>query len=148
MEILEANLQFGKNYVIRKIEQIKRIILHHSGVSVLQDIEIVHNYHKNTRGYAGIGYHFYVRKDGRIYKGRPIEWVGAHAYGSNTDSIGICAEGDYNNEIMPQAQKEALIWLVNYLKDKYKTIQKVQGHREVCQTSCPRNTLPIWRNSK
>lgn len=142
MNIIKTNLQFNSNYTTRAITDIKRIILHHSGVSVLQTIETIHNYHKNTRGYAGIGYHFYVRKDGSIYEGRPINFVGGHAYGSNSDSIGICAEGDYNNETMPDAQKNALKELVAYLKDKY-GITKVQAHRDVCATSCPGKNYPF-----
>ena len=138
MQIIETNSQFDGNKTIRGIESIKRIILHHSGTLVLQSVEVIHNYHKNTRGYAGIGYHFYVRKDGLIYKGRPIEYVGAHAYGSNSDSIGICAEGDYNTETMPEVQKNAIKELVAYLKEEYKTITKIQRHSETNSTSCPR----------
>jgi len=52
MEIIETNLQFNSNKTIRDLSTIKRIILHHSGVSVLQTVEVIHNYHKNTRGYA------------------------------------------------------------------------------------------------
>lgn len=52
MNIIETNLQFNSNKTIRDLSTIKRIILHHSGVSVLQAIEVIHNYHKNTRGYA------------------------------------------------------------------------------------------------
>ena len=52
MDIIKTNLQFNSNYTTRAIESIKRIILHHSGVSVLQSVETIHNYQKNTRGYA------------------------------------------------------------------------------------------------
>lgn len=137
MEIIETNLQFNGNKTVRDLNTIKRIILHHSGVTVLQSVEVIHNYHKNTRGYAGIGYHFYVKKNGNIYRGRPVEYVGAHAYGANTDSIGICAEGDFNSEQMPEAQKQSIKELVAYLKGTY-NISIVQGHKEVCSTSCPR----------
>nr|WP_243240285.1 N-acetylmuramoyl-L-alanine amidase [[Clostridium] hylemonae] len=81
----------------------KLIILHHAEASncTVQDI---HRWHKNN-GWAGIGYHFLVRKDGSIYRGRP-EWaVGAHASGSNSDSIGICFEGAYMTETMPAARQ-------------------------------------------
>lgn len=52
MEIIERNLQFNGNKTIRDLNTIKRIILHHSGVTVLQTVETIHNYHKNTRKYA------------------------------------------------------------------------------------------------
>lgn len=31
----------------------------------------------------GIGYHFLVRKDGSVYRGRPEDMVGAHAGNNN-----------------------------------------------------------------
>ncbi len=142
MEIIETNLKFNGNKTIRDLSTIKRIILHHSGVTVLQTVETIHNYHKNSRGYAGIGYHFYVRKDGNIYRGRPLEYVGAHAYNHNADSIGICAEGDFNSEAMSDIQKNAIIELVAYLKGVY-NISSVQGHKEVCSTSCPGTNFPL-----
>lgn len=84
----------------------------------------------------GIGYHFLVRKDGSIYEGRPIEYVGAHAYGSNYNSIGICCEGNFETEQMTDAQVQSVRWLINYLKEKYGNL-RVRKHSEVCKTSCP-----------
>lgn len=139
MNIIETNLKFN-SMDTRKTT--KRIILHHSGVSVLQSVEVIHNYHKNIQGYAGIGYHFYVRKDGSIYRGRPEDKVGAHAYGANSDSIGICAEGDFNTEIMSEVQKNAIKELVAYLKEKY-NVSTVIGHRDTIATSCPGKNYPF-----
>lgn len=139
MNIIETNLQFTS---LTKRGKTNRIILHHSGVSVLQSIEIIHNYHKNTNKWSGIGYHFYVRKDGSIYRGRPEEMIGAHAYGANSDSIGICAEGDFNNETMTDVQKNAIKELVAYLKAKY-GIDTVVGHRDTIATSCPGKNYPF-----
>lgn len=139
MNIIETNLQFSS---LTKRGKTNRMILHHSGVTVLQSVEIIHNYHKNTRGYAGIGYHFYVRKDGTVYRGRPEDTVGAHAYGANSDSIGICAEGDYNTETMSEVQKNAIKELVAYLKAKY-GINTVVGHRDTIATSCPGKNYPF-----
>ena len=50
MEIIETNLSFNSNMVERKIT--KRAIFHNSGTTVRQAIDIIHNYHKNSRGYA------------------------------------------------------------------------------------------------
>ena len=98
MEIIKTNLEFNSNKTKRSLSSIKRIILHNSGVTVLQSVETIHNYHKITNGWAGIGYHFYVRKDGKIYEGRPVEYVGAHATNNNSDSIinriVTCFEGE------------------------------------------------------
>lgn len=142
MNIIDVGLEFGSNMSLRNVNSIKRIILHHSGVTVLQSVETIHNYHKNTNGWAGIGYHFYIRKGGGIYKGRPLEYVGAHASGSNSDSIGICCEGNFEVEQMPEAQKNSLIELINYLIDNY-SIEKIQGHKDVNSTSCPGSNFPL-----
>lgn len=45
------------------------------------------------RGFRGIGYHYYIRKDGTVINTRALELVGAHAKGHNSHSIGICYEG-------------------------------------------------------
>lgn len=139
MEIIETNLEFN---AMSERKSTNRIILHHSGVSVLQSVEIIHNYHKNTNKWAGIGYHFYVRKDGKIYRGRPEMAVGAHAYGANSDSIGICAEGDFNSETMNEVQMNAIKELVSYLKQKY-NISLIQKHSDTIATSCPGKNYPF-----
>lgn len=137
MNIKESNLSFGS---MSRRSRTNRIILHHAEASSCT-VQDVHRWHKNN-GWAGIGYHFFVRKDGSIYRGRPEGTVGAHASGSNSDSIGICFEGTYMSETMPAAQKAAGKELVAYLKNKY-GISKVQAHRDVCATSCPGTNFPF-----
>ena len=137
MEIIETNLQF-KDMSTRKATQ--RIILHHADAKNCS-AEDIHRWHLNN-GWSGAGYHFLVRKDGKVYRLRPEEKVGAHAYGVNYNSLGICFEGDYMQEDMSEAQKEAGKELVAYLKKKY-NITTVQAHRDVCATSCPGDKFPF-----
>ena len=137
MEIIETNLQF-KDMLTRKATQ--RIILHHADAKTCS-AEDIHRWHL-ANGWAGAGYHFLVRKDGTIYRLRPEDKVGAHAYGSNYNSIGVCFEGNYMEEDMPEVQKQAGKELVVYLKNKY-NITTVQAHRDVCATSCPGNKFPF-----
>lgn len=139
MDIIDKNLSFNG---LTKRSNTNRIILHHSGTLARQTVETIHNYHKNTLGYAGIGYHYYVRQDGNIYKGRPDNTVGAHAYGSNTDSIGVCFEGHFDKEGMGDLQRRAGQELIAYLKEEY-NISKVQAHKDVNQTSCPGKNFPF-----
>ena len=137
MNIIETNLQFGSMDTRTKTE---RIILHHAYAKICS-AEDIHRWHKQ-KGWSGAGYHFLVRKDGSIYRMRPEDKVGAHAYGSNYNSIGICAEGNYMEEEMPVAQKNSIIELVSELKKKY-NITKVQKHKDVCATSCPGDKYPF-----
>ena len=139
MKIVENNFKFGTMDIRNTTEQ---IVCHHSGVTVLQSVEIIHDYHKNTKGWAGIGYHFYVRKDGSIYRGRPENTVGAHAVGANYNSIGICFEGNFSKEEMGQPQLKAGQELIAYLKEKY-NISKIVGHKNVDTSECPGNNFPM-----
>ena len=43
------------------------------------DLEECHR----RRGFDGAGYHFYIRKNGKIVTTRPVERIGAHAKGFN-----------------------------------------------------------------
>ena len=137
MNIKETNLKFGNLSVRPKTS---RIILHHADATTC-DAKTIHQWHINN-GWSGIGYHFVVRKNGTIERGRPENTVGAHAEGSNTDSIGICFEGNFQTETMSTAQKDAGKELVAYLKQKY-SISKVQKHSDVCATTCPGKNFPF-----
>lgn len=48
---------------------------------------------KFGRGFKAIGYHYFIAKDGAVYKGRDEDEIGAHASGHNKSSIGICLSG-------------------------------------------------------
>lgn len=137
MEIIETNLEF-KDMSTRKSTE--RIILHHADAKSCS-AEDIHRWHLNN-GWSGAGYHFLVRKDGKVYRLRPEEKVGAHAYGANYNSLGICFEGDYMEEDMPAEQIKAGQELVTYLKHEY-NITTVQAHRDVCATSCPGDKFPF-----
>lgn len=78
---------------------ITEVVVHWSATYLNQDIgaEEIHEWH-TQRGFSGIGYHYIIRKDGRIQRGRPIDRTGAHAKdnGHNNFSIGLCLVGGYN----------------------------------------------------
>lgn len=128
------------NGALSKRRSTTRIILHHAAASKCTAQQI-HQWHL-ANGWVGIGYHFLVRKDGSVYRGRPEDTVGAHAGNNNYDSIGICFEGNFMTETMPIIQKWAGQELVQYLKDKY-GITKVQKHSDVNATGCPGAHFPF-----
>lgn len=138
MEI-KTELPNNPNWLYNNVPQY--IILHHAEAStcIIQDIN---NWHLSNGWNGGCGYHYLVRKDGTIYRGRPETAVGAHCPSYNRNSIGICAEGDYSKETMPDIQKQSIIELGRYLRDKY-SIQVVYGHGEVYATECPGANYPL-----
>ena len=138
MKINEVSYKW--NGALSSRRSTSRIILHHAAASKCTAQQI-HRWHL-ANGWVGIGYHFLVRKDGSVYRGRPEDTVGAHARNNNYDSIGICFEGSFDREQMNEVQRTAGAELVAYLKDKY-GITKVQKHSDVNATGCPGTHFPF-----
>ena len=137
MQIIETNLPTNGSF--KRRNSTDEIILHHAEAKSAS-VEEVNRWHLE-RGWTGIGYHFYIRKDGKVYRGRP-EWsVGAHAQGHNSRAIGICCEGSYMRETMPKAQFDALAALVREEMAKYPGA-KVLRHKDVNSTDCPGVNYP------
>ncbi len=87
------------------------------------------------RGMDCIGYHFYIRKDGRIVSTRPVERAGQHARGHNAHSIGICYEGGIDPNGRPADtrtswQRHSLRVLVRTLLIDYPDV-RICGHRDL-----------------
>ena len=140
MNILQANLSFDGTPNTRTETQ--AIVLHHAD-AVCCSIEDIHRWHL-ANGWIGCGYHFLVRKDGTVWQGRPIDWVGAHAKGANEFSVGVCFEGSYESKDtqMPAAQLQAGKELVSYLLLLYPEA-RVKRHRDYCSTDCPGKYFPF-----
>ena len=122
----------------------KRIIIHHTGgADIDASAEQIHSWHLDAQ-YAGIGYHFVIRKSGEIERGRPQWAIGSHAYGANIDSIGIHLSGEFSYNAPTNAQIESCASLIAWLCEQYNipTDRKhILGHREVIATECPGNVL-------
>ena len=78
--------------------EITEVVIHWSSTFLDQDIGAneIHAWHQQV-GYDGIGYHYVIRKDGTLERGRPIQKIGAHAKVNqhNLRSIGLCLVGGY-----------------------------------------------------
>lgn len=138
INVIDAGLSFGS---LSRRDSTNRIIAHHAEARSCTPQQI-HSWHLGN-GWSGAGYHFEVRKDGTVHSLRP-EWaVGAHASGANSDSIGVCFEGDYMTEEMPRTQLLAGADLIADLMDKY-GVSTLLRHRDVGDTNCPGDRFP-WR---
>jgi len=137
----------------RNIDSIKRIIVHSSATRAGLDIgrDEIHQWHQK-RGFVAVGYHFVIRRDGSIEKGRDIACVGAHAKGHNLDSIGICMVGGLSENRGPEdnftdAQFKSLVTLIDWLQEFILQVpvgqdDVVLGHRQVGATLCPSFDVP------
>ena len=105
---------------------------------------------------VSIGYHYLIRKNGKIENGRPDFTVGAHCRSRNMNfsSIGICLTGNFhppgnpngkNGHLEPTSnQIVSLVQLLDKLMDNYHIPKKnILLHREVqgSATVCPGNNF-------
>ena len=140
--VKEYDLDFTRLYARDNTDL---IVIHHTGNPVDDDLsaEQIHWTHLAI-GWAGIGYHYVIRKDGTIEEGRP-EWaMGSHAEGFNWNSVGIHLCGNFQYVEPTPQQIESAAYLIGYLCDKYSlipTAETVKGHRDLNATACPGENL-------
>ena len=119
------------------------LIIHCSAVGPMQtsSVEQINQWHL-ARGWTnGCGYHYVIRRDGSIEKGRPEEMIGAHCLNHNKHSIGVCYEGGIDEkgnsvDTRTEAQKESMRNLLTELKKKHPKALIV-GHNTFSNKSCP-----------
>lgn len=120
------------------------IVVHHTGNPSDDDLsaEDIHEMHQN-QGWAGIGYHYVIRKNGQIEQGRPDWAIGSHAYGENWHSIGIHVSGNFEEAEPTEYQIESLAYLIGWLCEEYDLDPSVAvvGHRDLMATACPGENL-------
>jgi len=131
-----------KNDKVLESNQIKYLIIHCSDTDNI-DINNASHIHKMHIGFGwdGIGYHKIICKDGLIEDGRPEYWVGAHAYGYNHKSLGVCLIG--KNEFTDD-QFDSLFKLLKLWKSKYPNT-RIIGHKDTATSkTCPNFDVLSW----
>jgi len=140
--IIDPKLNFAS--LLDKRLETKYLVLHHAGKEECS-VQEIHRWHL-ARTWAGIGYNFYVRKNGTIYKGRDWEYAGAHTSICNSLSIGICFEGNYEKEqFMPVPQLQAGAYLIADALSRYPSIDTICRHSDARATECPGKYFPFKR---
>ncbi|KAI0219703.1 Peptidoglycan-recognition protein SC2 [Lamellibrachia satsuma] len=122
------------------------VIMHHSATRGCTDrsscsalVRSFQRYHMDTHGWLDIGYNFLVGEDGNIYEGRGWDKVGAHARGHNSDSIGICVIGNFEERQPARTAQDAAQRVIDLgvSLGKISPSYTLRGHRDVGSTLCP-----------
>ncbi len=126
-------------------EETSLIVLHHTGGAAGEDPDAaeIDGIHRRL-GWAGIGYHFLVRRDGAVEAGRPALAVGAHAEGANHDSVGVALCGNFCEDVPTNAQLESCAMLLALLSASFgfePDAEHIAGHRDLAATACPGDAL-------
>jgi N-acetylmuramoyl-L-alanine amidase len=131
----------------------KAIVIHHSATD-RGSAEIFDRYHKNGRGWEGVGYDFVIGNGNGSGNGQvqpTFRWrqqkIGAHCKTdytnwANRDAVGICLVGNFNVTFPGSVQMSSLAKLVRFLSNRYKIPKsRIYGHnttpRHSIKTDCP-----------
>ena len=103
---------------LARLGPLNHLVLHHSAYPMgrvggttlaaeCRHMREIERWHVD-RGFLAIGYHFVVSPSGRVFRGRPVDRLGAHCKGHNVGTLGICLMGDFERERPTRAALDAL----------------------------------------
>jgi N-acetylmuramoyl-L-alanine amidase len=125
------------------MRNIDYIVVHFSATPEGRDVDAsqIREWHLD-RGWDDIGYHYVVKLDGTIQKGRNDDEIGAHCYGHNQNSIGVCFIGGLSKDssksldTRTDRQIDSMTHLLTVLKRMHPDAEIV-GHNDLRPTECP-----------
>lgn len=109
-------------------------------------MQLIRTGHLN-RGWADIGYHFAIDRNGRVFQARPLELQGAHVKNNNPGNLGIVVFGNYEKIRPTQASLESVNKMVAYAMERFNVpLSQVRTHQELRSTACPGRFLQEQMN--
>jgi peptidoglycan hydrolase-like protein with peptidoglycan-binding domain len=99
------------------------------------NVATIDQWHREN-GWAGVGYHFFIRKFGRLEMGRDLEKVPAAQAPYNAGTIAICLHGLSINAFTLE-QFDTLQGLCHQINEAYDGAVTFHGHSEVAKKTCP-----------
>lgn len=119
-------------------EDVKFIVVHCSATKPSMNVgrAEIEQWHRQ-RGMLAIGYHYVIRRDGKVEEGRAVTHQGAHVSGYNHRSIGVCWVGGVRENAAMSIQdnrtveqKKSMALLITQLTAQFPSA-KVVGHRDL-----------------
>jgi len=138
MNIINPNHRFTRTPSRRR--STRGIVVHHLASRGNPSAADIHRFHL-VRRWIGIGYHYIIRLDGTIERGRPENSVGAHVTGHNSNTIGIGIAGNFSRDNISEIQMTSLIWLVNDIRRRLGDLT-LNKHSDLDATECPGLNFP------
>lgn len=141
------------------MREINEIIIHCSATrprwmadaTADEKVEEIRRWHVEGNGWSDIGYHYVIDRNGVVVNGRPVRRAGAHCYGRNRHSVGVCLLGGHGSEAGDQfsdhftdAQDEALREVITKLRGKFGAGVMVSGHNRYAAKACPGFRVNEW----
>lgn len=112
------------------------------------EIDVMHK----ARGWSEIGYHAVVRLNGARENGRSVFKMGAHIGGQNFGKLGYVTVGGLKHATGPNVghdtrnreQIATQIEMTRETLNRWPTIKRIVGHRDLASTQCPGYDVAAW----
>jgi N-acetylmuramoyl-L-alanine amidase len=117
---------------------IDKLIVHCSDTPSHMDIGVkeIREWHTKDRCFSDVGYHYVIRRNGKLEDGRPIGRIGAHCKGHNLYSVGICVVG--RDEFDPRQIVTLDALLESLMETFHLRPGAIYGHYELTdKKTCP-----------
>ena len=138
------------------MREISKIVIHCADTPSTMDIGVkeIRQWHVIDNGWKDIGYHYVIRRNGIVEKGREDSVVGSHVAGHNTNSIGVCLVGGrqttttLNKDLFTKDQFNSLANLLKDLKTTYPKASII-GHSDLDnKKTCPNFNVEDYLESR
>jgi hypothetical protein len=141
-----------KRFDRRTLDPIQYLVVQHSVLPGDFPPEKIANYLVEKRQWPGIGYHFYITSDGKIYQTNHLETVCYFAGADLRDNplgVCICFAGNFTSEVPTAAQLRNGGKLLAFLMQELNLpMESIRGHKEFVITQSPGNQWDSGRKWK
>ena len=132
-----------KRFDRRTLDRIQYLVIQHSVLPGDFPPEKIAAYLVEKRLWPGIGYHFYITSDGKIYQTNRLETV-CYFAGANLQynplGVCICFAGNFTDEVPTAAQLSSGGKLLTFLmQELHLPLESIRGHKEFVVTQSPGN---------
>jgi N-acetyl-anhydromuramyl-L-alanine amidase AmpD len=128
----------NKQFPTRPLNQIQRIIIHHTAIPPTVGAERIAQHRVDNQGWPGIGYHYFITGEGAIQQTNELTTQATHAGQYDPVAVGVCFAGDFTSAVPSAAQLEAgarlIAWLMRQLG---LNLAVVNGYKELVVTQSP-----------
>lgn len=126
-------------YERRALTAVRQVILHHTVTPQTTTWQTVANYHVNSRGWPGIGYHIGVHPDGRVSLLNDLTVISYHAAADNASSAAISVMGNYETDKVTDALWRRITEVKAVVDTHLGRVTPFVAHRDATgsQTACP-----------
>lgn len=131
---------------MRLLNKVQFIVVHCAGSKKSMDVtkETLRQWHVEENKWDDIGYHYFIKFNGKLFECRDRKYQGAHCKTVNHNSIAICLEGGFEGtDNFTFEQLDRLKEVIDALKIEFPNAALI-GHGHIDNKACPSFQVVKW----